>query len=924
MSVGAINIALGATIGSFVSGINQMRQSVGQLASDINGKLVTSYANADRQQRVFERGLGRLGNGLQDMGGKLSSYVTAPIIGVGVAAFKTYADINALQLGLENITGSSQGAKARFEELKEVAKLPGLGLEEAVQGDVRLQAVGFSAKTSKDALLQFGNALALTGGGKFELNSVITQLSQMGSKSKVLAEDLKPILSASPAVAKAIRGMFGTVDSEAISGQLTKTGKGPGEFIKDLITNLSLLERVKGGPKNAIENFGDAVKLSAFTLGEAADKAFDLTGIFNKIGDTIGGLAQRFSELPAGIQKAILGTVGFATAMGPVLLGIGSVIKLLPVLKLGFAALGGPIAIAAAVIIGAVALIVANWDKLKVYWESLKKVLVDSGIWETLKGLITSSIEAVTAVIQTGVKFIIAVWDSLKGYLIPAAKFIFGTIGEVFKFGAGVITGIFKVLTGVLTGDWSKLKEGLQNITVSIWNGIIGLTSNSIIYVGSLFAAFVEQFGAKDFASSIRKGLDGVSASADKMKVSLQGAQKATPDAVTLPEVTVLGKRVAKPDDFGGGGTGTGKKAKTYSEQLEAELKAAERRIKDFQAKNPGIQIPMALSYEKGRLQDLLKINDKTDLPTTAEIGPIKSAGQRYWKAVAEGWMTPMQRQFESIKTDIPRMMDSVRASIEASMDRQRLKGDFNVVDAAKEKFGRLADLKREVNRSIEGGFVGRDMVDGMGFGAIDEAIEKGNMSLSDLVGFSESFQAVLQSFSEGVRATSVEIGASIFEALGAAIGGGENVFESLLKNIAGMISSFLVSTGKMLIKAGSFMLASTITAPLGIKNIAIGGLMIAGAGVIGAMVAKGGASKLPKFANGNVAYKPTVAMFGEYAGASYNPEITTPEKKMREVFRTEMANYGGGGSGELKAILRGEDLLLLTERALKSRNERR
>ena len=36
-------------------------------------------------------------------------------------------------------------------------------------------------------------------------------------------------------------------------------------------------------------------------------------------------------------------------------------------------------------------------------------------------------------------------------------------------------------------------------------------------------------------------------------------------------------------------------------------------------------------------------------------------------------------------------------------------------------------------------------------------------------------------------------------------------------------------------------------------------------------------------FAKGNVAYKPTVAEFGEYAGASSNPEITTPQNIMRQ-----------------------------------------
>lgn len=43
------------------------------------------------------------------------------------------------------------------------------------------------------------------------------------------------------------------------------------------------------------------------------------------------------------------------------------------------------------------------------------------------------------------------------------------------------------------------------------------------------------------------------------------------------------------------------------------------------------------------------------------------------------------------------------------------------------------------------------------------------------------------------------------------------------------------------------------------------------------------GAEVKTKFAKGNVAYQPTTAEFGEYAGARSNPEITAPQNMMRE-----------------------------------------
>lgn len=52
----------------------------------------------------------------------------------------------------------------------------------------------------------------------------------------------------------------------------------------------------------------------------------------------------------------------------------------------------------------------------------------------------------------------------------------------------------------------------------------------------------------------------------------------------------------------------------------------------------------------------------------------------------------------------------------------------------------------------------------------------------------------------------------------------------------------------------------------------------------------------LPRLAKGNVAYDKTLGIFGEYAGASNNPEITTPQNIMRDTFEDVLSNYGGNG----------------------------
>ena len=52
----------------------------------------------------------------------------------------------------------------------------------------------------------------------------------------------------------------------------------------------------------------------------------------------------------------------------------------------------------------------------------------------------------------------------------------------------------------------------------------------------------------------------------------------------------------------------------------------------------------------------------------------------------------------------------------------------------------------------------------------------------------------------------------------------------------------------------------------------------------------------LPKFADGGIAYGPTLGLFGEYSGASHNPEVVAPLDKLKGMLN-EPAGFGGRGT---------------------------
>lgn len=77
-----------------------------------------------------------------------------------------------------------------------------------------------------------------------------------------------------------------------------------------------------------------------------------------------------------------------------------------------------------------------------------------------------------------------------------------------------------------------------------------------------------------------------------------------------------------------------------------------------------------------------------------------------------------------------------------------------------------------------------------------------------------------------------------------------------------------------------------------------------AAAGLTAVMVAT--MSSLPKFAEGGIAYGPTLGLFGEYAGASHNPEVVAPLDRLRSL----IAPQESSGGGSVRFRIEGRDLV--------------
>ena len=113
----------------------------------------------------------------------------------------------------------------------------------------------------------------------------------------------------------------------------------------------------------------------------------------------------------------------------------------------------------------------------------------------------------------------------------------------------------------------------------------------------------------------------------------------------------------------------------------------------------------------------------------------------------------------------------------------------------------------------------------------------------------------------------------------------------------------------------------STKVEAMAYRELAASEFMAAHAGIpfVGAEIAEGfiaqmlatvGAVAATPFANGGIVYGPTIALTGEYAGASSNPEVIAPLSKLKDIIAGK-GHYVEvvGDNRTIKAVVKGQDI---------------
>jgi len=249
----------------YVAGAAKVKGATNDVAASIRGI-----------QSGGQGGLGGLAAALTSpwaLAGLAITSVTAALAGLGkvaLGAMQEAARWDSLAKSLNAVEGSAKNAGIAMDRLRQIAKAPGIGLEETFQGYLGLRRSGVSPMASELMIQQFGNANALSGGSKEEFGQIMLALKQMLMQPFLRGQELMQLTNAGLPAYKMAHDAFGTADTE----ELKKRGITSAMVVYALTKSLMDLPRVASGAQNSFDNLSDAMKYSVATVGAVLNKEF--------------------------------------------------------------------------------------------------------------------------------------------------------------------------------------------------------------------------------------------------------------------------------------------------------------------------------------------------------------------------------------------------------------------------------------------------------------------------------------------------------------------------------------------------------------------------------------------------------------------------------------------------------------------------
>lgn len=512
--------------------------------------------------------VGKFGQSLTDVGEKMLTRFTLPILGGFGFAVKSASDLNESMSAVSTVFGKNASDIQNWSKNSAQA----LGIS---------QAAALSAASSLGALFT-GIGMSTDKAAEFSKN-VLQAASDLGSFYNVDPGTAMADLQSGLVGQYEPLRKYGIVLSEAVVQQeaLRQTGKASADQLTEGEKVAARYSLIMAGLGSAAGDFARTADSQANSQrianaefrNAAAALGVVLLPYVTQATQAFSDLMQRFQSLSPETQKFIVIAGLIVAAIGPALIIIGQMAAALPVLGAAFAILTGPVGLVIAAI---AALAIAYQTNFMGFADGVNSALAGLA---TAFAAIVPTFEAfknyISAVVTEGdtlndwlthlptqlqpvaiaIGEAVAAFQSLIPYLEDTARLIgegfqavlptftsvmkiigtlaLQTVTSLVQIFTGLVTaikGIMQVIKGIFTGDWGLIKTGVTNIVTGIKDIVVaifnGLKAQLIAVLAIYKTVFSDAWNAiKDTViNAVTGAVDGAVGKLTAMKDTVYNA----------------------------------------------------------------------------------------------------------------------------------------------------------------------------------------------------------------------------------------------------------------------------------------------------------------------------------------------------------------------------------------------------------------
>ena len=287
-----------------------------------------------------------------------------------------------------------------------------------------------------------------------------------------------------------------------------------------------------------------------------------------------------------------------------------------------------------------------------------------------------------------------------------------------------------------------------------------------------------------------------------------------------------------------------------------------------------------------GRLYGLGSNGSKAGSNDTAAIGSLAALEARLNELKAKQKNAPVEIQL-TFTQDIVQL-EQVIADIKDRLEHAKFVAKYTLKPTSED-----SPSDRPIKNAMQSSTGKGGALEGFKIPEMD--IEK---PLSSMEAWNAALDAAREKNAEAIG--SMGAMSSAVGSLGNVIGGQAGAWLDWAGNLLGAIAQALPQLAAL---ATANTAAAATGAASSVAGIPFVGPIMAVSAVASVLAAL---TSLPKFADGGIAYGPTLGLFGEYAGAGNNPEVVAPLNKLRQLIQP---TGDSGMGGKVEFVIDGRNL---------------